>query len=167
MRDFFALAFDHFGDREVLRDEFQNFTQQNDTVHDLFDWIDFAARRGQITFGKLVKRFDRRELGGITMRIRQTSKNRCDYRFFLQEDELIPSHPRTAPETTNSRGSGDVGGKFSPRGYTRGKFIRKNKSESELLGADIRDRKTSPNIRTSPPGVFCSTRAISTGLPST
>ena len=105
-----------------------------------------------------MKRFDRRELGGITMRIRQTSKNRCDYRFFRDADELLPSHPRTYTKTTISRGSGDVGGSFHHADISEKNSSEKNKNQNELLGADIRDRKTSPNIPTSPLAVLCSTR---------
>ena len=58
MRDFFELAFTRFGDREVLKKEFQEFIQQDEGVHELFDWIDFAARRGLMSFGRLVAKFD-------------------------------------------------------------------------------------------------------------
>ena len=122
MRDFFKLAFDHFGDREVLKREFQEFVQQNEDVHELFDWIDFGARRGQTSFGKLVSKFDRRELSGITLRINQTSKNRADYRFYRQEGELIPPCPRPPKNTPPKRGHW---GTFLSRGYTRGKLSRK------------------------------------------
>jgi aconitase A len=39
-----VLAFDHFGDREALKKDFQEFIQENEDVHELFDWLDFAAR---------------------------------------------------------------------------------------------------------------------------
>jgi DNA polymerase-1 len=158
MRSFFALAFDHFGDREVLKREFQDFVQQNEEVHELFDWIDFAARRGQTSFGKLVSKFDRRELGGITLRINQTSKNRADYRFFRQEDELIPSCPHQVQTTTPKRGHGDIGGHFHHADIREENCERKNKSESELLPTDMGVGKNSPNVPMSQPGVFCSTR---------
>jgi len=37
MRDFFVLALGRFGDRDVLKKEFQEFVQQDEGVHDLFD----------------------------------------------------------------------------------------------------------------------------------
>ncbi|MCF7730234.1 MAG: hypothetical protein K9N23_01040 [Akkermansiaceae bacterium] len=110
MREFFVLAFDYFGDREVLKNEFQEFVQQNEDVHDLFDWIDFAARRGLMSFGRLVVKFDKRELGGITFRLRQTSKNRATYQFFREGDEFLPITPSKPPAVADERGLGDSGG---------------------------------------------------------
>jgi len=86
MRDFFVLAFEHFGDASIRKPDFQQFVQKDEGVHELFDWIDFGNRQGQTRFGKLVVKFDKRELGGITFRIKQSSKNRADYRFFREGD---------------------------------------------------------------------------------
>jgi hypothetical protein len=66
MRDFFAIAFERFGNKEILKPEFQDFVQGEQAVHDLFEWITFSERRGLIVFGKLLTKFDNRELGGIT-----------------------------------------------------------------------------------------------------
>lgn len=159
MRDFFVLAHEHFGDCEVLKKDFQEFVQQNESVHELFDWIDFAARRGQTSFGKLVSKFDRRELSGITLRINQTSKNRADYRFFRQNDELIPSCPRPAQTASPKRGHGDIGGHFPIVDIREEKSDKKNKNEDELLVTDTGVGKKSPNVPMSPRGVFCSLRS--------
>lgn len=158
MRSFFALAFDHFGEREIIKREFQEFIQQTEDVHDLFDWIDFAARRGQITFGKLVNKFEGRELGGITMRIRQTSRNRADYKFLRESDQLIPQHPHSASPTPDQRGCGDVGGCSHHADIREENRVEKNKKQNACTGADMGVVETSPNIPTSPPGVFCSSR---------
>jgi hypothetical protein len=104
MRDFFVLAFDHFGDREVLKKDFQKFVQENEEVHELFDWIDFAARRGQISFGTTLTKFDKRELGGITFRLKQTSKNCASYRFFRGNVGFLPSISLN-PSSTDSGSS--------------------------------------------------------------
>ena len=118
MRDFFVLAFDHFSGREVLKREFQEFIQQSEDVHELFDWLDFAARRGQISFGTTLTKFDKRELGGITFRLKQTSKNCASYRFFrddggfLPSISLNPSNTDSDPSNTaHKQGIRDVGGK--------------------------------------------------------
>lgn len=82
MRGFFAMAFERFGDNEVAKPRFQEFIQQDPDVHDLFDWLDFTQRRGLISFGRLIQKFDGRELGGVTFRQTQTSRNCKTYRFF-------------------------------------------------------------------------------------
>jgi DNA polymerase-1 len=159
MRDFFVLAFDHFGDQEVLKHEFQEFVQQDEGVHELFDWIDFAARRGQTMFGKLVVKFDKRELGGITFRLKQSSKNRATYRFFRNGEDNLPIRPSTPEPSMKSGGLGDFWG-HSPITYIDEKNAHeKNKKESVLKALYKSDRETSPNVLKSPNGIFCSLRS--------
>ncbi|RYD60862.1 MAG: hypothetical protein EOP83_18440, partial [Verrucomicrobiaceae bacterium] len=159
MRDFFVLAFEHFGDVAIRKPEFQQWVQQSDDVHELFDWIDFGNRQGQTRFGKLVVKFDKRELGGITFRIKQTSKNRADYRFFREGEGDLPIRPSTPEPATNSRGHGDI------RGHSHTPYIgqkndgEKNRNEDELKGLYKGDRENSPNVPTSHKGVFCSLRS--------
>jgi hypothetical protein len=108
MREFFALALGRFGDREVLKKEFQEFVQQDEGVQELFDWIDFTTRRGQTTFGKLIVKFDKRELGGITFLLKQTSKNYAVYRFFRAEPSLFPTGPKITNSVPNFVGHEDI-----------------------------------------------------------
>ncbi|MFN6015944.1 MAG: hypothetical protein ACK49N_00090, partial [Verrucomicrobiota bacterium] len=89
---------------------FQEFVQENEDVHELFDWIDFAARRGLTSFGKLMVKFDKRELGGITLHLKQTSKNRGTYRFYREGDGKLPICLSTPEPATTSGGHGDIGG---------------------------------------------------------
>jgi hypothetical protein len=159
MRDFFILAFDHFGDTMIRKPDFQQFVQQNEEIHELFDWIDFASRQGQTKFGKLVVKFDKRELGGITFRIKQSSKNRADYRFFREGEGELPTRPIEPSSEPNTRGHGDIWG-HSHTAYIREiNDDEKNKKQSALNDLYIGDRQTSPNIPMSPRGVFCSLRA--------
>ena len=158
MREFFVLAFERFGDRELLKKEFQEFVQQDEGVHDLFDWIDFAARRGLTMFGKLLGKFDKRELGGITMRIRQTSKNRADYRFFREDDQLIPISPKPVGESDSQRGRGDVGGHSPTPCMGEKNADEKNKNKNDLTEVHRAEGQTSPNVPTSPLQIFCSIR---------
>jgi DNA polymerase I len=158
MRDFFILAFDHFGDRDILKQDFQEFVQQNEGVHELFDWIDFAARRGQTMFGKLIVKFDKRELGGITFRLKQSSKNRATYRFFREGDGDLPICTSTPEPATKPGGHEDIWG-HSHTPYMGGKNDDgKNKNQNELKGLYKGDRQNSPNVLMSPGGVFCSLR---------
>jgi hypothetical protein len=158
MRDFFILAFDHFGDAMIRKPDFQQFVQQNEDVHELFDWIDFASRQGQTKFGKLVVKFDKRELGGITFRIKQSSKNRADYRFFREGEGDLPIRPSTPEDATNTRGHGDIWGHSHTAYISEKNADEKNENQSALKGVYIGDRQTSPNIPMSPRGVFCSLR---------
>ncbi|NQX02025.1 hypothetical protein HQ447_15310, partial [bacterium] len=159
MRDFFVLAFDRFGDVHVLKKEFQEFVQQDEGVHELFDWIDFAARRGQITFGKLLSKYDDRELGGITMKIRQTSKNRGDYRFFKSGQETIPPLPFETQSTPVERGCGEVRGSVYHGFIGEKNAHEKNENRNDLKGSHRAEGSSSPNLPTSPLGVFCSHRS--------
>jgi DNA polymerase-1 len=158
MRDFFVLAFDHFGDREVLKKEFQAFIQQSEEVHELFDWLDFAARRGLTSFGKIVAKFDKRELGGITFRLKQTSKNFGIYRFFREGDGELPICLSTPKPATSTEGRRDIEGHFHTPYMGEKNDDEKNKNHDELKGLYKGDRKNSPNVPTSLKQVFCSIR---------
>ena len=158
MRDFFVLSFDHFGDREVLKQEFQEFVQQNEGVHELFDWIDFATRRGQTMFGKLIVKFDKRELGGITFRLKQSSKNRATYRFFREGEGDLTICTSTPQPATKAGGHVDIWGHSHTPYIGEKNAVEKNKIYDELNSTYIGDRETSPNVLMSPAGVFCSLR---------
>ena len=159
MRDFFVLALDHFGDASIRKPDFQQFVQMNEDVHDLFDWIDFGTKQGQTRFGKLVVKFDKRELGGITFRLKQSSKNRADYRFFREGEGDLPTRPTEPTSDQNTRGHGDVWG-HSHTPYMEGiNDDEKNKKQNELKGLYKGDRQTSPNVTMSPRAVFCSLRS--------
>ena len=165
MRDFFAIAFERFGSKEILKPEFQDFVQGEQAVHDLFEWITFSERRGLIVFGKLLTKFDNRELGGITMHVTQTSRNRASYCFEREPESSAmidilpkspisrPDHPKTETESTaqtSKRGCGDVGGCFH-HAIISGKKIEKNfENEGNYLSPYTAIGKTSPNIPTSP-----------------
>ncbi len=110
MRQFFAIAFDRFGDNEVLKSKFQEFIQQDEDVHELFDWLDFSQRRGLMSFGKLIMKFDGRELGGIALRIRATSKNRRSYQFLKNDPGVNPPSPQITETTDSAGGCGDIEG---------------------------------------------------------
>ncbi|MBU6328176.1 MAG: hypothetical protein KGQ89_11135, partial [Verrucomicrobia bacterium] len=166
MRDFFVLAFDHFGDREVLKKEFQEFIQQSEEVHELFDWLDFAARRGQISFGKTLTKFDKRELGGITFRLKQTSKNCGSYRFFRDDRGFFPSislNPSNtdsgSSNTAPKQGIGDVGGKSHTLYMGEKNSDEKNKNKNDLNSLYIGERGNSPNIPNSLQAIFCTQRS--------
>ena len=159
MRDFFVLAFDHFGDREVLKKEFQAFVQQDEGVHELFDWLDFAARRGLTSFGKIVAKFDKRELGGITFRLKQTSKNYATYRFFRDGEGQLPICLSTPKPATKPVGRGDIEGHSHTPYMGEKNDDGKNKNHAELKGLYMGDRENSLNVPTSHKQVFCSLRA--------
>jgi DNA polymerase-1 len=158
MRDFYQLAFDHFGDREVLKKEFQEFVQQDEGIHELFDWIDFASRRGQTTFGKLIVKFDKRELGGINFRLKQTSKNYGVYRFFRLEPSLFPTSPEIGISVPNSVGHVDILGHSPIANVGEKNADEKNKKQNVLNTLYERGRQISHYVHMSHKGVFCSLR---------
>ncbi|MBN8459393.1 MAG: bifunctional DNA primase/polymerase [Verrucomicrobia bacterium] len=158
MRDFFAVVFERFGDREILKREFQEFVQHDESVHELFDWIDFAARRGLMSFGRLIARFDKRELGGITFRLRMTSKNCGTYRFFRAGEGELQIRPSLPEAATPEQGLRDFEGLSTPS-HTRGEnACEKNKNEMQLTAPNMGDREKSPEVPKSLLPVFCSTR---------
>ena len=159
MREFYQLAFDHFGDREVLKKEFQEFVQQDEGVHEMFDWIDFSSRRGQTSFGKLIVKFDKRELGGIAFRIKQSSKNRGVYKFFREGEGELPTSPPMAFLESKLRGHGDAGGHSPIPNVGEKNADEKNKKENVLKALYERARQTSPQVTMSPRAVFCSLRS--------
>ena len=159
MREFFALAFEHFGDREVFKREFQAFVQQDESVQELFDWIDFATRRGQTSFGKLMAKFDKRELGGITFRLKQTSKNYASYRFFREGEGMLPLRPTPSDPTGSFVGHEDIEGHFHTGCIGEINSDDENKNEGELNSSYKSDRKKSLEVPMSHNGVFCSLRS--------
>lgn len=159
MRDFFTMAFERFGDREMLKKEFQEFVQQDEGVHELFDWIDFAAKRGLITFGRLLGKFDKRELGGITFRLKQTSKNYGTYRFFRDGEGELPIRPTSPELATKVVGSREVEGTIHHADIHARNSVEKNKNKSELTDVHSGEGKSSLDFPTSHNPVFCSLRS--------
>jgi len=158
MRRFFAVAFDHFGDAEVSKPQFQDFIQQDPDVHDMFDWIDFTQRRGLITFGKLIVKFEGRELGGVTFHLRQTSRNCATYQFLRQGDEPPCDSPPPTGSDAPEQGCRDVEGCFHQPRIEGNKNRGDNNTHNELKGVHGRVGETSRNIPTSLPGVIHTSR---------
>ena len=156
MREFFALALGRFGDREVLKKEFQEFVQQDESVQELFDWIDFTTRRGQTTFGKLIVKFDKRELGGITFLLKQTSKNYAVYRFFRAEPSLFPTGPKTTNSVPNFVGHEDILGHSHIANVGEINADKKNKKDDVLKALYERGSETSHDVHMSHKGIYCS-----------
>ena len=124
MRDFFALAFEQFGDREVLKKEFQEFVQQDESVHELFDWLDFAARRGLIELRQAASRSSTSaNSGGITFRLRQTSKNFAQTIVSSAKARVESANFHViAANCTPKRGRRDVEGHFHYAHIRRKKY---------------------------------------------
>ncbi len=115
VRSFFELAFEYFDGETANKAEFQQFIVGSESVQDLFEWIDFEKKSGRVAFGKLIKKFNNRELGGITMVIKQTSKNCMTYEFFRAEtpDEPLKFQPVTDQDV--EEGGGEQQGGFRLR----------------------------------------------------
>jgi ribonuclease D len=159
MRDLFAMAFERLGDREVLKKEFQEFVQQDEGVHELFDWLDFGARRGLTSFGKIISKFDKRELGGITFRLKQTSKNFGTYRFYREGEGELPICTSLLEFATKAEGRRDIEGHSTPSHTREKNSDEKFENEKQLTPVHIAEGKNSLNVPTSHNQVFCSIRA--------
>ncbi len=161
MRRLFELSFDRFGDVEVRRQDYNSWVQEAEDVQELFDWIDMTCRRGLISFSKLLNKFDGRELGGITFRIRQTSKNRGTYQFFRLGEETAPELSPTSPFDHSKRGCGDIEGSCDHARVEKKKSHSVTHTHNELKGVYKRVRETSHNTPTSPlPTVHTSRKGI-------
>ncbi len=97
MRRFFAMGHEHFGNQWTNKDAVYEWVRDTEAVQELFEWIDFSQKRGTISFGKLLARFDGRELGGIVFGVQRTSANFCKYLFSRAggPDTGIPHTPHT------------------------------------------------------------------------
>jgi DNA polymerase-1 len=80
MKVLFVLAHEEFGDGFVKKAALVEFiaAHQDEGV---LEWIDLKTRAGCVQLGKMLTKFDGRELGGIRLSIPQTGKNNVQYRF--------------------------------------------------------------------------------------
>ncbi|MBU6303745.1 MAG: bifunctional DNA primase/polymerase, partial [Verrucomicrobia bacterium] len=158
MRDFFELAHARFGDERIPKADFQQFLQEEEPVQELFDWIDFSGRKGLITFGKLLCRFDGRELRGILLTVDRSSKNRGFYQFSKFGPGTLPPHPPGLPLDAPKRGCWGSGGKDDHADIAREKCTENSEKENGFPRSHIAGATTSPTSPTSPHPVFCSSR---------
>ncbi len=168
MRQFFAGALAHFGPNTIKKPDFQEYIREAVEVHDLFDWIDFAVQRGLITFGKLINKFDGRELGGIQLRVERTSKNYCKYRF-LQITDTAPktfpkdpssptSHPPTSTTPAQKCGKREELGSSSLTLIGEEKCDTKTENKNTLQGYYKSDRENLPIHPISHRTTYCTSR---------
>ncbi len=158
MRRLFAMSFDNYGDAEVRKQEYNTWAQSNEDVQELFDWLDLTCRRGMISFGRILAKFDGRELGGITFHKRDTSKNSGTYRFFREggqtAQELSPTSQCPCPD----EGCRDVKGSISLARIEPRKCRESENTHVELHAPYKGGRKTSPHIPTSLAGAILTSR---------
>ena len=95
MRRFFAIGHERFGSQWTNKDAVYDWVRDTEAVQELFEWIDFSQKRGTISFGKLLARFDGRELGGVVFGVQRTSANFCKYLFSREggPDDGTPHTP--------------------------------------------------------------------------
>jgi DNA polymerase I-like protein with 3'-5' exonuclease and polymerase domains len=83
MRALFRLANDAFGTEWINKQQIYSLVDQEQA--DLFSWMNLSERRGQTMLGKALSRFNKRDLGGITLKI-SGGKNSRRYRFSKADD---------------------------------------------------------------------------------
>lgn len=80
VRQLFILAHKKFEERFVEKKEIYELVEGED-ADGLFGWIDLADRGGQTKLGKLLQRYDGRELSGITLNIDKRAAGRSRFQF--------------------------------------------------------------------------------------
>ena len=83
MRALFRLANESFGPEWIIKQQIYSLVDQEQA--DLFSWINLSERRGQTMLGKALSRFNKRCLGGITLKI-TGGKNSRRYQFSKTDD---------------------------------------------------------------------------------
>ncbi len=150
MRRLFALSYAKYGDAEAGKQDYNAWAQSSEDVQELFDWLDLSCRRGMTSFGKILMKFDGRELGGITFHSRQTSKNRATYQFSREGGETAPESSPESPQPGSGRGHGDIRGLFSHARIEGGKSHVCVHTHDELSGPYMGVGGKSPDVTMSP-----------------
>ena len=155
MRRFYILGNARFGNDWVGKDKVYEWIQEVQDVQDLFEWIDFSARRGLISFGKLLAKYDQRELAGIVFGVRRTSANRCSYQFFKPSADLVETHHPHHQEAVMC----DVGGCSPVQNNEENKSERKKEKEYELQSTNRNSAADLTRHHTSPVATICTLAA--------
>ncbi len=154
VRFFFELAFEYFDGEVANKTEFQHFVATSEPVHDLFEWIDFDKKPGRVSFGKLIKKFNNRELGGITMAIKKTSKNCMTYEFFRAATPDETKRFQSASEQDIEEGGREEQGGFRLRLGEAGLSFSGKSTVAKTSLAETR-RKASLHVPVSLPFKLC------------
>ena len=107
MRHLFSVAHEKFGSERVELCRIVSMIQEDDDSDSLFPWLDLAERGGRTAFGKLLRRFVNRNLGGIVLRIHDAEKRRPRFSFEQHEEDGSP---------TDKNPVRDMFGHFAPAG---------------------------------------------------
>ena len=162
MRRFFAMGHERFGNQWSNKDAVYEWVRETEAVQELFEWIDFAQKRGTISFGKLLARFDGRELGGVTFGVQRTSANFCKYLFSRAggpHDETPhtphPPHSQNIFDSVRCEVEGGTGGRSMRDEKTPEKSERKN---NEFTTPDKNGGRELTQPHTSHCGTLCTSR---------
>jgi hypothetical protein len=140
MRSLFRWAFERYGDKAMDKQTVVAAVRGNTGMREFFDWIEFEEKSGAIRFGKLLAKFDNRELGGILFRIDRTSKNAASYRF-----------RKVGPD--DNPGDGGCAGSVSPSGGEIQRTTTQPTKPSDYDGNSETRHGTSPtSLRSPTPG---------------
>jgi DNA polymerase-1 len=111
MKSLFAAAFEAFGSRDVKKPEIYDLIRQQQDGG-LLDWIDLSSRSGQTSVGRMLSKYNGRELGGIRMAMPSAGKNNLVYRFDRVGDA----------QKGSAEGTWEPEGTFSPATYENQNF---------------------------------------------
>ena len=80
MKKLFHITHEQFEDKPISKHNlYRLLTECSD--NELFPWWDLTDRSGQTAFGKKLKQFNRRILGGIQLAVNEQDPKRPRYRF--------------------------------------------------------------------------------------
>ncbi|MEI6713512.1 MAG: DNA polymerase [Verrucomicrobiota bacterium] len=150
MRDLFERAFNRFGEQTIKKQELVAFIEQNQSSG-LFEWLDMREQAGKVRLGKLIAKFDKRELNGIRLEIPPTGKNNVQYRFIkaaLLDEQGISGV--SGISKLPLRVSFDEAVSTAPGEHTVLKGLEVEDGGSGSSGSDIPDTPDIPSLVTSP-----------------
>jgi len=107
MKTLFRLANEAFGTDWINKQQIYSLVDQEEA--DLFSWINLSERRGQTTLGKALSRFNKRDLGGVVLKIKG-GKNSRRYQFTKVDDP----GPTTVSSTEGTSGTSNGVDSVSP-----------------------------------------------------
>lgn len=93
-------AHEKFGEEWVQKEALYEFVEGSEELRAAFGWIKFDDSNWRAGFGKLLRRYKDRILGGIQFTIRSPSRNRTQFQF------------KTTPEASRTPESEDICGDF-------------------------------------------------------
>jgi DNA polymerase I-like protein with 3'-5' exonuclease and polymerase domains len=102
IKTLFRLANEAFGTDWITKQQIYELVDQEEV--DLFSWMNLSERRGQTTLGRALSRFNKRDLGGVVLKIKG-GKNSRRYQFSNMDDPGLTTVSSTEGTSGTSNGA--------------------------------------------------------------